>query len=119
MKTITTVLVLCAGLAMPLSAMANESAEVTIRVMEMTETQAQEVIRNIELPDAASANAEEGLETAEQHRDQLRARERERLMDEMDAEQDRDMLQEQDMIREQLRDSIDAPEMPGGGIQGN
>lgn len=119
MRKITTAIVLSAGLVLPLSAMADDTAEVTIRVMEMTESNAQEVIRNIELPDAASANAEEGLETAEQHRNQVRAQERERLMDEMDAEQDRDMLQERDMIREQLRDSMDAPEMPGGGIQGN
>lgn len=118
MKRLTTAIVLGAGLLLPLGAMADDTADVTIRVMEMTETQAQEVIRNIELPDAASDNAEAGLETAEQHRDQVRNRVRERRLEEIEVEQDQDMIRERDMIREQMRDSTFAPGIPGG-IPGN
>jgi len=89
-----TALVIAGSLMLPIGAMADETEDLTIRVMEMNENSIEAVTRNIELPDAASENAGDGVQAANQNR----VRNREMIEDDGDQQ----MLQEQERLRERL-----------------
>ena len=137
-----TAVMLAASLLVPVSAMAEDAEDLSIRVMEMNENSVEAVTRNIELPDMASdravENAAQGLQTANQNRarnremiedggDQLMTQEQERLRERIEEhEQDREQMREnareqleqreQLEMREQMRDMIQDPTSPDGGL---
>jgi len=95
-----TAMIISGSLLIPAGAMADETEDLTIRVMEMNENSVQAVTRNIELPDAASENAVEnvaqGLQTANQNRERNRVR--------IEDDGDQLMLQEQEQLRERIEE---------------
>lgn len=128
-----TALIMAGSLILPIGAMAEETEDLTIRVMEMNENSVEAVTRNIELPDAASENAAEGVQTANQNRvrnremieggvDQLSLQEQQRLHERLEEqeqdrvqmrENDREQLQQQQ--QEQMRDQMPDTANPGMG----
>ncbi|MFW2373164.1 MAG: hypothetical protein ACN4GM_08585 [Gammaproteobacteria bacterium] len=107
-----TALMIAGSLLMPISVMADETEDLTIRVMEMNENSVEAVTRNIELPDAASENAAEALQATSQNRvrnremiedggDQLMTQEQERLRERLE-EQEQDRVQMRENDREQI-----------------
>lgn len=131
-----TAITLAGSLLLPLGAMADETEDLTIRVMEMNENSVEAVTRNIELPEAASEqaveNAASGLQTANQNRvrnrimieeggDQLMLQEQERLREQMEEREQeraemRENAREQFEQRDQLQDEIIGPGGPGGPL---
>lgn len=127
-----TALVMAGSLLLPIGAMADETEDLTIRVMEMNENSVQAVTRNIELPEAASDNAAERVQTANQNRvrtremiedggDQLMTQEQERLRERIEEhEQDREHMRENGREQleqhEQMQDRIMDPVDQGSGM---
>lgn len=125
-----TAIMIAGSLMMPIGAMAEEAEDLTIRVMEMNENSVQAVTRNIELPDAASENAADGVRTANQNRvrtremiedggDQLMLQEQERLRERLEEqEQDREHMRENGREQhEQMQDRImDHMQTPDSGM---
>ncbi|MCW8956614.1 MAG: hypothetical protein OQL09_07000 [Gammaproteobacteria bacterium] len=130
MKKQITAIMIAGSLLMPIGAMAEEAEDLTIRVMEMNENSVEAVTRNIELPEMASEEAADALQTRTQSRvrnremvedggDQLMLQEQERLREnfeehEQDREQMRENAREQLEQREQMQD-IDPSVNPGQG----
>jgi len=100
MNKLSVAIVLGLGLSTPYSVMAEED-DVTIRMMDMNETAYENVMKEIELPEAASDTGRErsakGLANANAHRALNREREHN---DDMDSETDMDTDEAREMARE-------------------
>ena len=103
MKKLNKAILLALGMSLSFTVMASPDDEVTIRVMEMNENSNEHVMRDIELPEAASdkarEHAEDGLATANERRD--RNREREHDGDDDNDDNDADHEREGEMEHEQ------------------
>lgn len=124
MKKLTLSIALGLGLSLPFAAMAADD-EVTIRVMEMNESSVQAVMQEIQLPDAASDQAQENNQQA--NREQQRNREMhengEQVMaHEGEMEQAREMEQRHERVMEEFHEQqlhTEVPESPdAGGMPG-
>ena len=103
MKSLNRAILVALGLSLPFGAMASEEDEVTIRVMQMNEHSYEHVVRNIELPEAASENAETAPDDANKYRDRNRERNREHL--EGDTDQEKTRLREESREHESEMES--------------
>ncbi|MCG6937508.1 MAG: hypothetical protein LJE83_04965 [Gammaproteobacteria bacterium] len=135
MKNINKAILIALGMTLPAAAMASADDDVTIRMMDANDQATQAVTRQIELPEAASAQAREqsaeGLKAAnrnrnrnaengdmDQYQDQEAEREQE-LEREMEREREREEMQQREMNRNDRKaveqNGIDREEMQGKG----
>jgi len=106
MNKLTVIVALGLGLSMPLSAMAEDVEDVTIRVMEMSEQTKESVLQMIALPDQASDIAREKIKQAERNRVQERVNEDNDENEEMDKERERAMEEMRTELESEIEDRI-------------
>lgn len=115
MKKLTLAVVLGLGMSLPLGAMASTDEEVTIRVMQMNENSSGNVTRYIELPDAASDEADEQAQSRDRNRERVRERENQQDPDAATQERIMEQTQEMDQDRERMMEHENLEDgMPDG-----
>jgi len=110
-----TVVVLGLGLVLPLTTMAADAEDVTIRVMEMNEQTKESVLQMIALPDQASEVAREKIKQAERNRVQERLNEDNEENEEMNKERERAMEEMRTELESELEDRIQESEQSQDG----
>ena len=114
MSKLTVAVILGLGMLLPLSAMAGSDDEVTIRVMHMNENTSEKVLRYIELPDAASDEADEQAQSRDRNRERVRERENQNDPD----PESQEALMEQERERLMEHEHLGGEGGPGPGNNG-